>query len=204
MNCPLCLKDQAEIFHHDKEREFFLCKSCTIIFVPRSMLLTSSEEKKRYDAHQNDEDDPGYHDYLLKTVDPALKELSPEVRGLDFGCGRTKVLAKLFSVRGHLTESFDPFYYPDESIWKKKYGFAVLNEVIEHLRDPADTLQRLRSIVHGPLFIRTKIYPPTEDEFSKWFYKRDQTHVQFFSLRALSVLGEVKVLDDDLYRIDWK
>ncbi len=204
MICPLCQKDGAERFHQDSSREFFLCSGCTIIFVPRSALITPSEEKKRYDSHQNDGDDPGYRDYFLKTVRPVLNELSPGRRGLDFGCGRTRLMAGLFADNGHVTDSYDPFYFPDERVFEKKYDFAVLNEVIEHLRDPAVSLIRLKSIIQGPIFVRTKLYPVNEPEFANWFYKRDITHVQFFSLKALSFLGTVKILKDDLYRIDWK
>jgi 2-polyprenyl-3-methyl-5-hydroxy-6-metoxy-1,4-benzoquinol methylase len=204
MMCPLCQKVGAERFHQDQQREFFLCPGCTIIFVPRSSLLTPSEEKKRYDSHQNDESDPGYREYFLKTVRPVLKELRPGTRGLDFGCGRTRLMASLFEETGHEVDSYDPFYFPDEGIFQKKYDFAVLNEVIEHLRNPSGTLKSLRSVVSGPLFVRTKLYPATESEFANWFYKRDATHVQFWSLKALSVLGTVKVLAEDLYKIDWK
>lgn len=204
MDCPFCQKDGAEIYHRDKFREFFLCGSCTIIFVPRTSILEPAEEKKRYDSHQNDETDPGYRKYFMKTAVPVSKELRAEDRGLDFGCGRTRLLGQIFDDLGFKVDSYDPFYYPDELIWQKTFDFAVMNEVIEHLADPVATLQRLRSIVRGPLFVRTKLYPQTEKEFAEWFYKRDATHVQFFSLKALSQLGQVRELDEDLYRIDWK
>ena len=204
MRCPLCQKDGAELFYQDKFRDFFLCKGCTIIFVPRSSILSPSEEKERYDSHQNDENDPGYRDYFLKTALPVIAELHEKKPGLDFGCGRTRLLSQIFDEKGFSMDSYDPFYFPDESIWQKKYGFAVMNEVIEHLTDPSATLQRLRTIVDGPLFVRTKLYPSTEKEFASWFYKRDATHVQFFSLRSLSLIGKVKEIGVDLYRIDWK
>jgi hypothetical protein len=204
MICPFCQKDGAEVFHEDSSRKFFLCSGCTIIFVPRSSILSPSEEKKRYDCHENDDSDPSYRDYFLKTLLPVLKELRPGARGLDFGCGRTKLMAELFSEKGIPMDSYDLFYFPDDSIWARKYDFAVMNEVIEHLRDPSGVMERLRSIVSGPIFVRTKLYPETEAEFSRWFYKRDLTHIQFFSLKALGVLGKVKVLGEDLYRIDVK
>lgn len=204
MKCLFCQQDGAELFHKDQFREFFRCSFCTIIFVPRGSVLTPPEEKKRYDSHQNDVNDPGYREYFLKTAIPVIKELKGSELGLDFGCGRTQLMSQIFDDHGIRMDSYDPFYFPDESIWKKSYGFAVMNEVIEHLRDPVETLSRLRSIVQGPLFVRTKLYPETEKEFSGWFYKRDATHVQFFSLRALEEIGSVKVIGADLYRIDWK
>lgn len=204
MKCPFCQKDGADLFHEDKIRAFFRCQSCTIIFVPRSSLLSASEEKKRYDSHQNDENDPGYREYFLKTVIPVIAELKGHERGIDFGCGRTRLMSQIFDDKGIICDSYDPFYFPDESFWQKTFEFGVMNEVIEHLADPADTVARLKMIIKGPLFIRTKFYPETEQEFSSWFYKRDLTHVQFFSLKTLSYLGTVKVLGEDLYRIDLK
>lgn len=204
MDCPFCQNFGAELFHQDDVREFFKCLTCTIIFVPRSALISLSEEKKRYDSHQNAESDPEYRRYFLQTVNPVVAQVPKKGHGLDFGCGKTRLMEKLFMECGIEVDSYDPFYFPDESIWKKNYDFAVLNEVIEHLNEPAKTLTLLKNIIKGPIFVRTKLYPESEPQFAKWFYKRDITHVQFFSLKALSVLGEVKELGTDLYRIDWK
>ena len=204
MKCPHCQNSGAELFHREPFREFFLCPACTIIFVPRSSLLAPAEEKKRYDSHQNDESDPGYQSYFLKTVEPVIGNIEAGSTGLDFGCGRTRLMEKLFRERGVEVSSFDPFYFPDESLLKKSYHFAVLNEVIEHLADPRKTIADLRDLVKGPLFVRTKLYPETEKEFSGWFYKRDLTHVQFFSRRALESIGATREIGTDLYRIELK
>ncbi len=204
MKCPFCQKFGADLFDRDSFREFFLCASCTIIFVPRTSLPDPLEEKKRYDAHQNDESDPGYRQYLMKTVRPVISELKGIGLGLDFGCGKTQLLGKLFHDHGYAMDSYDLFYLPDESIWEKSYDFVVMNEVIEHLGDPMGTIERLKTICRGPLFVRTKFYPTSQKEFTNWFYKRDLTHVQFFNRNSLSVLGNVTELDEDLYRIDWK
>lgn len=204
MRCPLCQNSGADLFHRDFSREFFLCSACTIIFVPRTSLLSAAEEKIRYDAHRNDESDLRYQGYLLKTVDPVIGLLSPESRGLDFGCGRTRLMEKLFRDRALEVDSYDPFYFPDESIWNRRYDFVVMNEVIEHLADPHQVISQLRDICAGPLFVRTKLYPGTESDFSDWFYKRDLTHVQFFSQKALRFIGPTEEIDTDLYRIELK
>ncbi len=202
MICPLCHKDEAELFTTDRIRTFFRCPYCTIIFVPRNQILSKGDEKKRYDSHNNDESDPHYRDYFLKTVEPVIRELTPNLKGLDFGCGRTRFMETLFRERGLEMDSYDPFYVPDESIWEKDYDFIVMNEVIEHLADPVATLTKLKSICPGPLFVRTQLYPETD--FGNWFYMRDPTHIQFFSMDSLSKIGSVKVLGEDLYKIEWK
>ncbi len=202
MNCPLCQKSQAELFHRHQSRDFFLCAGCTIIFVPRSQVLTPAEEKKRYDAHQNDESDPQYRNYFLKTVNSVTLELRPGSSGLDFGCGRTRLMENLFFEQGFRLDSFDPFYFPELNLWERTYDFIIMVEVIEHLTDPLGTILELKKILKGPLFVRTKLYPLTD--FGNWFYMRDPTHVQFFSMKALLTLGNVQEIAQDLYRIDLK
>lgn len=204
MNCPLCHKTGAELFHRDSIRDFFRCSGCTIIFVPRSAILSAADEKHRYDSHQNNETDPRYRDYFLKTVGPVMEQISAGARGLDLGSGRTRLMEKLFREGGHEMDSYDPFYFPDESIWEKTYDFVVMNEVIEHLHDPAGTMKRIGTICRGPLFIHTRIYPETPEQFAKWYYMRDPTHVQFFSMEAFQFLGKTEKIAADLYKIELK
>ena len=78
-------------------------------------------------------------------------------------------------------------------------------EVIEHLRVPAAELKKLKALLNprGILFIKTKFLPEKES-FEDWFYKRDLTHVQFFSPASLDWICraygfyEWKLLNSDL------
>lgn len=191
MECPLCQSTEVEFFDQDKHRQFFKCSSCELIFVARTQLLSDVEEKQRYDSHQNSEDDPGYRGYLSKVVQLALPFLNPGESGLDFGCGRTHLLQEIMGEMGMKMASYDLYYHPHSALFNQKYDFIVLSEVIEHLREPRETMLFLRGLLHpgGRFFIKTKLAPEEADVFAKWFYKRDLTHVQFFNEHSFAELS---------------
>jgi SAM-dependent methyltransferase len=206
-NCPLCLSHHVINYSQDKSRTYNICQDCELIFVPRDQILGPESEKQRYDTHNNDEQDVLYQDYLGKIVSSVLTKVSENKLGLDFGCGRTKLLATLFNHKAVAVDSFDLYYFPDENIWDKKFDFIILSEVIEHLREPYKELSKLRSMLmpDGYLFIKTKIHLNQKDRFDKWFYKRDFTHVQFFCPASLQKLAQEfslefpEIIGEDLY-----
>lgn len=208
MICPLCFSIESEIFDQDKLRFYFKCSLCDLVFVPRESLISSAAEKERYEAHENEENE-SYTSYLNKTVNAIKPHLKSSNVGLDFGCGRTKILEKLFSEDGFKLKSYDLFFYPESEILSNKFNFIILSEVIEHLRDPQGIMLRLKENLTdgGQFFIKTKLRPETSLDFSKWFYKRDSTHVQFFNqksfeaLRVILRMKEVEKISEDLFKI---
>lgn len=184
MNCPLCSHHEASLFDKDKKRSFYQCLSCHLVYVPRNELISPAQEKDRYGAHENNEESEGYIHYLSKIAGSIHGHLKPASTGLDFGSGKTTLLEKLLEEKGHDVTSYDVFFHPDVLFKEKKYDFIILSEVIEHLRDPYLELTTLKSLLKedGLLFIKTKLLP--EQNFSNWFYKRDMTHVQFFSMKS--------------------
>ncbi len=206
MNCPVCQSSEYLLFDQDKRRSYFQCHDCNLVYVPREQLVTPHEELERYNAHQNDEADTYYRNYLNDTKEASLKFLNKNHKGLDFGCGRTKLLGQLYKEDGFEVDSFDLYFFPDQSIWDKKYDFIILSEVIEHLANPWETMSALNHILKekGVFFIKTKFYPPSKEDFSKWFYKRDSTHVEFFNDQSMDVLAKklgksFKQIGNDLY-----
>lgn len=189
MKCPLCESSDLRLWSEDKLRSYHYCNRCTLIFVPRYQLILETEEFERYKEHESDE---GYRSYLGAIVTGALPFLPKGSRGLDFGCGQTKLLGEIFLEGGLEVESFDLFFHPLD-LAGKKYDFIILSEVIEHLREPLIELQRIRELLAegGQLFVKTRIYPTRQEEFSSWFYKRDVTHIQFFSEGSFKKLADL-------------
>jgi cyclopropane fatty-acyl-phospholipid synthase-like methyltransferase len=192
MTCPWCLGNSLEAFSKDERRSYLVCLDCSLVFVPRSELISPEKEKLRYDAHENGLQNEDYKKYLGKVVSQLSSYLSPGMRGLDFGSGPSLILSELFRHQGIEVESFDLFYHNDQRVFEKSYDFIVMSEVIEHLREPRLELERLRRCLkpQGLLFIKTCLCPQSVNEFEKWFYKRDVTHVQFFSKDTFYVLGK--------------
>ncbi len=209
MICPLCLASESVNFDQDKARSYLKCSGCDLVFVPRGSLISPSAEKERYEAHEN-EDNDSYTNYLNKTVNAIKPHLATSAKGLDFGCGRTRILENLFRDIGHEVESYDLFFHADAKVLSQQFDFIILSEVIEHLREPRDIMLRLKNNLHfgGQLFIKTKLRPDTKDEFSKWFYKRDSTHIQFFNEKSftalIAILGmnSVEMVGEDLFKFD--
>lgn len=207
MECPLCLGKKAELFDQDKVREYYKCQACELVYVRRDQIITGIEEKKRYESHQNSETDPAYQNYLSKIASQAAPFIEKGETGLDFGCGRTLLLENILRQMGFLAESYDVYFYPRSEVLAKKYDFIILSEVIEHLRSPRQDMLALRKLLNpgGRFFIKTKIYPDDPKNFSQWFYKRDLTHVQFFSPRAFQELSQIcqleqgQFLGEDVY-----
>lgn len=208
MICPLCTFSESQDFGRDKFRTYHRCLSCSLIFVPRESLLSYDQEAHRYHAHQNLPDDPHYRDYLTQIANGMAPYLKENDFGLDFGCGKTTVLADILISYARNCDSYDPLYHPDETYLQKKYDFIVLSEVIEHLSDPREVMLRLKNLLkeEGRVFVKTKLAPDKEEDFASWFYKRDLTHVQFFnddSFKALTHLlrmhGPKKTENQDLY-----
>ena len=205
MNCPLCSQIGATLFDQDKQRSFYQCPHCTLVFVPRSGLVSLSAEKERYDAHENSSDSEGYLSYLSGIADSIHQHLHPKSRGLDFGSGKTTLMENILEGKGHDVLSYDVFFHPEVPYTESKYDFIILSEVIEHLRDPFQEMAKLTELLHkdGKIFIKTKLLP--EKGFNSWFYKRDITHVQFFSLDSFKYLAqslhlhEAEVIGADLF-----
>lgn len=205
MICIVC-DSQARVYTKDSDRSYFECQSCQLVFVPRNELISYEQEKARYDHHKNLESDAHYVSYLDKIAKGILPHVQTGATGLDFGCGRTKLLEEILNKNGVQVKSYDLYYFPESAHLKTKYDFIILSEVIEHLREPLFVMKELSSLLNpgGKIFVKTKFLPPRE-QFDRWFYKRDITHIQFFNTTSMKKIGELSKLKnyqdlgDDLY-----
>ena len=181
-SCPLCCSGNGREYSRDDRRRYLHCTSCGLVFVPREQLLSEGDEKKRYDLHRNGPDDDGYRTFLQRLVGVMEPHLAPRSSGLDFGSGPEPLLSRLFEEAGHRMELYDRFYAPHLQAFERQYDFIVASEVVEHLRDPRQELDRVWSCLSpgGLLGIMTRPVV-SRDEFPRWYYKNDLTHIRFFS-----------------------
>lgn len=152
------------------------CKSCGLVFI--DPMPAPGDYAKMYS--------PEYHQaFYFKDQLPSFDYLAPVMEKyktdgtlLDYGCGDASFL-RFFSGKGYKTEGveFDPALvkelqenFPDSrfisvadfqnELGGRKYNFAHLGDVLEHLEDPVPFLTRLKQvlqadsgilIVEGPL-----------------------------------------------------
>lgn len=181
--CPLCRSELDLPYYSDKKREFFRCAYCGLVSVPEKFYLSESEEKARYDLHENTPDNKGYREFLNNFIFVIRNHIGGSSKGLDFGSGPTPVLAGMFSSLGHDISIYDPFYADDRLVLEKKYDFIAMVEVLEHLKEPGKELRTLWTCLDpgGFIGIMTGFFPDDRDDFRRWSYKNDSTHICFYS-----------------------
>jgi len=183
--CPLC-RNEADFFSTARKRAYHLCGRCGSVFMAPRHHLSVEAEKRRYEAHCNDVDDPRYRAFVRPLVDSVLEQCRPEHDGLDFGCGSGPVVSRLLAERGYLLAQYDPFFRDLPELLERTYDYVICCEVIEHFRDPAREFRLLRSLLNkgGRLFCQTELYAPGI-ELAGWPYANDTTHVFFYQQRTL-------------------
>lgn len=189
-DCPLCQSSYHKLYTKGENREYLYCKTCDLVYVPKDMLPTLKQEKTKYDQHQNSPEDKGYRSFLNKLFQPMKTLLMQDAKGLDFGSGPGPTLSKMFEEAGFEIDIYDIFYAKNEKVFQKKYDFITSTEVIEHIHDVNFEILRLWDMLKsgGFLGIMTA-FRPSKEEFDKWYYKRDLTHVRFFTPKTFEYLS---------------
>lgn len=190
MNCHIC-HNICEPFIDEKTKiTYYHCDNCEYIFKSPEYHQALSLQEKRYDLHENDEDDAGYQAYFQRFLDFVLPLVGKPENALDFGCGATSLLAKMLEKEGIESDYFDPIYHPETLNDEKKYQLIVSTEVFEHLHHPREVFERLLERLEegGYLALQTQFHPNDREAFKKWYYHQDPTHIVFFTVRTFEVL----------------
>ncbi len=191
LNCPLCGGNDTTEFLKDRQRTYWQCLCCKLVFVPEHYWLSAEDEKATYDLHENDVKDQGYRQFLSRISKPLIEKIGPKQKGLDFGCGPGPALADMFAEHGHKMDIYDPFYHNDTSVFQKEYNFICATEVVEHLHNPNKEFTTLFNMLKrgGWLGIMTKLVID-EHAFRNWHYIRDMTHICFYCRSTFEYIAE--------------
>ncbi|PKO95335.1 MAG: class I SAM-dependent methyltransferase [Bacteroidetes bacterium HGW-Bacteroidetes-7] len=189
LNCPLCNSSDIisvkNIFF--KERLYAKCNKCSLIYLHPQMHPCKTEEKKRYDQHNNHDGDPGYTNHLKRVIEPSLKYLKTGMVGVDYGCGPRPVLSSIIEEYGYRCDYYDPYFFP-ETI-DNEYDFIFSTEVFEHFFNPKKEIEKivLKLKDNGILAIMTEMWNDI-DSFKNWYYIRDNTHVCFYNFETMQYI----------------
>lgn len=192
MNCTLCethLINQIDDF-------YFICDGCGAYVKDRKFYFSPEDEKSQYDEHNNDVNDPRYQKFVSPITNAVLEMQSPEHWGLDYGCGPGPVIASVLRKSGFQILLYDPFYHPDESVLIRQYDYIVSCEVFEHFYRPKHEIEKLLTLLKpkGRLYVMTHLYTRVID-FSKWYYRKDMTHVFIYTHKTMDYIAANFQLD---------
>jgi 2-polyprenyl-3-methyl-5-hydroxy-6-metoxy-1,4-benzoquinol methylase len=192
LNCHIC-NQRTETFVHEKTNiTYYHCKPCEYIFKSPECYQDLQKQKERYNLHENNAEDAGYIAYFQRFLDFILPLVGKPQNALDFGCGRTSLLATLLKKEGIACDYFDPIYHPNTLDSNKKYDLIVSTEVFEHLHQPRMVFKSLLERLDrgGYLAIQTEFHSNEKVSFKKWWYPQDPTHIVFFRAQTFKVLCE--------------
>lgn len=176
-------------------RTYWECSDCNFIEVDEVDHLTAGDEADFYRNHENSVEDLRYRQYARSVTDEATRRLSEAKAGgvfgkaLDYGCGPGPVVASVLRERGIAADEYDPVFFPD-GLREDSYALIVACEVVEHFREPKFEFSRVRDLLKpGGWFVVQTERLDFVESFEDWYYRRDPTHIAFYSERAFRRLG---------------
>jgi 2-polyprenyl-3-methyl-5-hydroxy-6-metoxy-1,4-benzoquinol methylase len=93
--------------------------------------------------------------------------------------------------RGYAVNVYDPIYWPDKSVLQKTYDFIVASEVAEHFHNPLAEFQKLHGLLNkGGALVLMTLLVTNKIDFEAWYYRKDPTHVVFYSEKTLNWIKE--------------
>jgi len=192
MNCLICGAKSIKLILEEENRVYWRCEFCLFISLDNKFRLSPSEEKYRYEQHNNNIHDENYRLFLSKLFKPLKDKLKIEAKGLDFGCGPGPALAEMFKEEGFRMDLYDPFFFNNSIVFNRAYDFITCTEAIEHFFEPIKEFKKIDALLIKKGFVGVMTnFLSDEKDFSQWYYRKDPTHVAFYSPKTLEVIASM-------------
>ena len=191
--CKICSASTTVIKDNKKELIYYRCTSCGFIYLDDSFMVDEYREKKQYDQHNNSLENEGYVAMFERFIDDAIAPYLKSIQtALDFGSGPEPVFSKLLERRGLEVDIYDFYFSPKKVYEYKKYDLISSTEVFEHLSRPIEILEELVKSLNNNAYVAlmTKFPPLDDEEFLAWWYRRDPTHISFFTPKSFEVMAK--------------
>ncbi len=167
-----------------------------MIFVPPNFFVTRQEEVDRYLEHENNLENEGYVAMFENAIGHVNRSCSNIRWALDYGCGYEPVLKTLLEKHGYATDIYDENFFPNKNL-RQNYDLIISTETFEHFKCPRKELDYIASLLapSGYLAVMTQLYSyknktTSKELFGNWYYKRDPTHIVFYSDRTFDWIAE--------------
>jgi 2-polyprenyl-3-methyl-5-hydroxy-6-metoxy-1,4-benzoquinol methylase len=194
MICPFCGSSLGAFKPTVENRTYHQCSDCQWIALDASHFLSLDQQKERFLQHENTDQNLGYVEMFENFIETCIEPFAQKgSRILDYGCGPEPVLAMLLSRKGYEVKTYDLFFHANETALQEKYDVIVLAEVPEHLANPLEVLKDISEKLNpkGVIVLMTLFHPNDRERFSQWWYRRDKTHVSFYTLKTIEKLASV-------------
>lgn len=207
MKCSICGTKSKKFNDQQLDKIYYKCPKCEFIFLDPQFFVQPQAEKKQYDNHNNSFDDLGYVKMFEDFLDYFWSDIQKNTKtALDFGCGPGPVLYELIKRRGSQTDCYDKFYQTKKVYENKKYDLITSTEVFEHLENPKEVLSLLASHLKpkGTIALMTLFHTNKTEDFLKWWYRRDPTHISFFTPKCIEFMAKecgLRVIKHDNKRV---
>lgn len=191
--CKICKNETYPIDDKKKSLTYYRCLSCGFVSLDDKHIINKVEEKTKYDQHNNSLKNEGYvqmfEDFIDLSIEPYIEYIQTV---LEFGSGPEPVLAKLLERRGFEVDIYDLYYSSKKVYEAKSYDLISSTEVFEHLGKPLEILETLSNHLNtaGYIVLMTKFPPKDDKEFLAWWYRRDPTHISFFTPLSFEVMAQ--------------
>ncbi len=203
MNCKICNTSVTAIQDERNKWEFFHCKKCEFIFKNPNNYVSSDKELAQYNNHNNTKESRGYVAMFEKFMSATFEPHAQSIKNvLEFGSGPGPVLCELLKDKGFEVDIYDKYFSPTKVYEGKKYDLITSTEVLEHIEHPKETFAFFAKHLdeNGLLAIMTQFHTNDAEDFKKWWYKNDPTHICFFRPKSFKVLAKMsgfEVVRDD-------
>jgi len=190
--CQICYKN-TRVISDKRDTVYHRCETCGFISLDKSKIIDSNREKKHYEKHNNSFECKGYVEmfeaFIFNAIEPYIQNIKTV---LDFGCGHTPVLAELLRRKNLEVDHYDLYFFPEKIYETKKYDLITSTEVFEHLKEPKVILKTLVNALNdkGYIILMTQFPSKSDEEFLNWWYRRDVTHISFFSPKSFEIMAE--------------
>ena len=179
----------------DKKKKLFYyrCEFCGFTYLDDTQIVDRDSEKKHYEKHNNSFECTGYVKMFDTFIEEAIEPYILNIKTvLDFGCGHTPVLAELLKRKKLEVDHYDLYFFPEKIYETKKYDLITSTEVFEHLKEPKIVLKTLINALNnnGYIILMTQFPPCDDKEFLNWWYRRDITHISFFTPKSFEIMAE--------------
>ena len=191
--CKICNTSTSEIVDNKKSLIYYRCEACGFVSLSDSFMVNKVLEKEQYDHHNNSLENEGYVTMFENFIDNAIAPYLENIEtALDFGSGPTPVFSVLLERRGLIVDIYDLYYSPEKVYESKSYDLITSTEVFEHLSRPIEILEMLAEHLNerGYVALMTKFPPKDDQAFLDWWYRRDPTHISFFTPKSFELMAE--------------